>query len=282
MVCLDLGNTATEAGRMNINPATRLRAAAAPAPEFPRTAERAQLNPFTRAFPLPALPPLDVAIIAVLIIGGLFLRLVVLGDRPLHHDESLHATYSWYLMGRANPEYNYDPMMHGPLQFHMIAFFYALFGSSPFTARLWSVTCGTALIAVPLILYWHLGRWTTFILMTMLCLSPITLYFSRFAREDMQYALFTLLLVVSILRFVLDHREGRALHYRWLYVIAVAFIMAYAAKESIYLTAAVLGAFIAAQLALELVEGAWWSGPAAGLALMAAGALGHQLSVAAL
>ena len=267
---------------MNTNPATRLRAAAAPSPEFPRTAVRAYLNPFRRAFPLPALPPLDLAIIAVLIIGGLFLRLVVLGDRPLHHDESLHATYSWYLMGRANPEYNYDPMMHGPLQFHMIAFFYALFGSSPFTARLWSVTCGTALIAVPLILYRHLGRWTTFILMTMLCLSPVTLYFSRFAREDMQYALFTLLLVASILRFVLDHREGRALHYRWLYVVAVAFIMAYAAKESIYLTTAVLGAFIGAQLALELIEGAWWSAPAAGLALMAAGALGHQLTIAVL
>jgi predicted membrane-bound mannosyltransferase len=267
---------------MNTNPATRLRAAVAPSPEFPRATEHTDRNPFTRAFPLPALPPLDVAIIAFLIIGGLFLRLVVLGDRPLHHDESLHATYSWYLMGRANPEYHYDPMMHGPLQFHMIAFFYALFGSSPFTARLWSVTCGTALIAVPLILYRQLGRWTTYILMTMLCLSPITLYFSRFAREDMQYALFTLLLVVSILRFVLDHREGRALHYRWLYVIATAFIMAYAAKESIYLTSAVLGAFIAAQLALELVEGAWWSGPAVGVALMAAGALGHQLGIAVL
>ena len=63
---------------MNTNPATRLRAAAAPSPEFPRTAVRAYLNPFRRAFPLPALPPLDLAIIAVLIIGGLFLRLVVL------------------------------------------------------------------------------------------------------------------------------------------------------------------------------------------------------------
>ena len=267
---------------MNTNSATRLRAAAATQPEFPRTVERSQGNAFARAFPLPALPALDVAIIALLLIGGLFLRLVVLGDRPLHHDESLHATYSWYLMGRANPEYNYDPMMHGPLQFHMIAFFYSLFGSSPFTARLWSVTCGTALIAVPLVLYRQLGRWTTLILMTMLCLSPITLYFSRFAREDMQYALFTLLLVVSILRFVLDYHEGRELHYRWLYVVATAFIMAYAAKESIYLTAAVLGAFIGAQLALELVEGAWWSAPAAGVALMAAGALGHQLGVAVL
>ncbi|MGH2344529.1 MAG: flippase activity-associated protein Agl23 [Chloroflexota bacterium] len=262
---------------MKSNPTVRFRAASAPVPDFSVDDERPSENAFSRIFPRPNLPTLDVVLIAALLVGGLFLRLVVLGDRPLHHDESLHATYSWYLMGSPNPQYNYDPMMHGPLQFHMIAFFYSIFGSSPFTARLWSVTCGTALIAVPLLLYRQLGRWPTFIFMTMLCLSPVTLYFSRFAREDMQYALFTLLLVVSIIRFVLDHKEERPGHYRWLYVIALAFIMAYAAKESIYLTAAVLGAFIGAQLALELVEGAWWAGPAVGLALMAVGVLGHQL-----
>jgi predicted membrane-bound mannosyltransferase len=260
----------------------RLRAVAAPRADIEATPEDSGTNAFRRIFPLPALPTLDVVLIALLVVGGLAIRLAMLADRPLHHDESLHATYSWYLMGGSNPQYNYDPMMHGPLQFHMIAFFYSLFGSSPFTARLWSVTCGTALIAVPLLLRRQLGRWPTFTLMTMLCVSPVCLYFSRFAREDMQYALFNFLLVAAIIRFVLDHKEERPGHFRWLYVVALAFIMAYAAKESIYLTAAVLGAFIGLQLALELLEGAWWAGPAAGVALMADGVLAHQLAVAAL
>ena len=52
---------------------------------------------------------------AGILILALALRLWDLGGQALHHDESLHAVYSWYLFdGRG---YLHNPLMHGPFQF---------------------------------------------------------------------------------------------------------------------------------------------------------------------
>ncbi|MBI2911572.1 MAG: hypothetical protein HYY05_05465, partial [Chloroflexi bacterium] len=68
-----------------------------------------------------------------LVAAAAALHLWDLGGRALHHDESLHAVYSWYLfIGRG---YQHDPLMHGPFQFHGLALLYFLFGVSDFTAR---------------------------------------------------------------------------------------------------------------------------------------------------
>ena len=61
------------------------------------------------------------------------LRFWDLGARAMHHDESLHATYSWYLYkGRG---YEHHPLMHGPFLFHAMSLVYLLFGVSDVTAR---------------------------------------------------------------------------------------------------------------------------------------------------
>src|SRR5512135_1828463 len=75
----------------------------------------------------------------LVILLGAVLRFWGLGDKPLHHDESLHAYFSLLLM-RFNMEqwsgcfngtlsaycYHYDPLTHGPFQFHAIAFVYKI------------------------------------------------------------------------------------------------------------------------------------------------------------
>src|SRR5437879_2585062 len=65
---------------------------------------------------------------------GLVLRFWDLGFKALHHDESLHAFYSWRLYDGEG--YTHDPMMHGPLLFELYALVYLLFGASDFTVRL--------------------------------------------------------------------------------------------------------------------------------------------------
>src|SRR5690242_14183077 len=68
-----------------------------------------------------------IAFLALMAVG-LALRMYDLGYRAFHHDESLHAVYSWYLyVGRG---YIHDPMMHGPFQFHFNALMYFLFGDN--------------------------------------------------------------------------------------------------------------------------------------------------------
>ena len=73
---------------------------------------------------------LDGELAAYLAIVGLSFALHFwnLGARALHHDESLHATYSWYLYKGAG--YKHDPLMHGPVLFHLTALMYFLFGVS--------------------------------------------------------------------------------------------------------------------------------------------------------
>src|SRR4051812_27640031 len=47
-----------------------------------------------------------------------------LGDRALHHDETLHAAYSWRLyMGQG---FIHDPLLHGPFLYHIVALMYFL------------------------------------------------------------------------------------------------------------------------------------------------------------
>ena len=52
---------------------------------------------------------------------GTGLRFWDLGLKPLHHDESMHAYFSWQLF--LDPaSYQYNPLLHGPFQFHAIAY----------------------------------------------------------------------------------------------------------------------------------------------------------------
>ena len=61
-------------------------------------------------------------------------RSYMLGDRVMSHDETSHVYFSWLLdQGRG---YSHDPVTHGPLQFHLIALSYFLFGDNDFSARL--------------------------------------------------------------------------------------------------------------------------------------------------
>src|SRR5207237_2304054 len=75
---------------------------------------------------------------------GLALRFWDLGAKAFHHDESLHAFYSWRLYDGQG--YVHDPMMHGPVLFELNALVFLLFGASDFTARLAPALLGVGVI----------------------------------------------------------------------------------------------------------------------------------------
>ncbi len=189
----------------------------------------------------------DVVTLAVLAVTALALalRLYDLGARAIHHDESLHTVYAWYLAeGRG---YQHNPLMHGPLQFHLIAGLFRLIGDSEVTARLPAALAGGALVAAPLLLRRWLGGAGTVVAALLLALSPSLLYFSRFARNDSLIALWTLLLVAAIWRY---RQTGAA---RWLALLAATLALSFATKETVYLTVAMLLLYLDAALALELL-----------------------------
>ncbi len=198
------------------------------------------------------------------ILLGAILRFWGLGDKPLHHDESLHAYFSLQLLhnlqdwaGCFAPGascYQYNPLLHGPFQFHAIALTYQIsqwlgapdYGVNTFTVRIPAATLGTLIVALPYFLRDYLGKWGAWLACLLLAVSPSMVYFSRFAREDIYMACFTLVLVVGILRYVRDRKM------RWLIIAALGFAFSYATKEATFLTIAVFGSFFVGLLFWEL------------------------------
>src|SRR3712207_3284984 len=169
----------------------------------------------------------DAAPFLLLAAVGLLLRLHELGERAYHHDESLHAVYSWYLyVGRG---YIHDPLMHGPWQFHISALMYFLFGDSDVTGRLAAVLFGTAIIGLPYFLREELGSRGALVASLLFTVSPAFLYFSRFTREDIFLACFTLAMVVGIFGWI------RIRNVRYLHFGSLALILAFADKEATYI-----------------------------------------------
>src|SRR5438105_4916524 len=85
-----------------------------------------------------------------LVIGAGLLRFVDLGSRALHHDESLHATYSYYFV--SGKGYVHDPLMHGPFLFHVTALSYLVFGANDASSRLSAALLGTGVVLLSVLL----------------------------------------------------------------------------------------------------------------------------------
>lgn len=124
-----------------------------------------------------------------------------LGERALHHDESLHAYYSWLFATGGG--YTHDPLMHGPFLFHANALIYLLFGASDVTSRFMPALFGTVLVGLPWLLRGSrfLGRWGALFTSALFLISPSFLYYSRYIRHDMYTVVGSLLLFIAIVRY---------------------------------------------------------------------------------
>jgi uncharacterized protein (TIGR03663 family) len=142
----------------------------------------------------------ELAAYALLVAAALALRLIDLGDRPFHHDESQDAYFSWTFL--EDGDYEYNPLLHGPLRFYLTAGMYALLGDSDFTARLAPALMGTLMVPLPYLLRAQIGRAGAFAAAVLLAFGPSYLYFSRFAREDIYFAAISLALLVVTFRFL--------------------------------------------------------------------------------
>ncbi|MGI8691209.1 MAG: flippase activity-associated protein Agl23 [Thermomicrobiales bacterium] len=171
-----------------------------------------------------------------LFIGAVLTRFWDLGSRALHHDESLHAWFSYqYAIGKG---YQHDPLMHGPFLFHLNALVYVLFGATDASSRYGPALFGVILVMLPILLRPLIGRWGALICAFLLLVSPSILYYSRLLRHDVYLMTFTFLVLVAIARYV-QTQQGR-----WVFVGMIALAMAHANHEASYIIAVLLGAFL--------------------------------------
>ena len=167
---------------------------------------------------------------------ALALRLFHLGSRAMHHDESLHAFYSWQLSEGMGLIHN--PMMHGPLQMEITAGIFFLLGDSDFNARVFYAVIGTVLVVMPILFRSYLGKFGAIFTSSMLCISPAMLYFSRFARNDIIMAVFTFGLVITLWNYLATKNN------KYLYIMSALLALCFGTKETAFLVTGLLGLYL--------------------------------------
>lgn len=161
-----------------------------------------------------------------------------LGAKALHHDESLHAYYSWLFA--TGEGYRHHPLMHGPFLFHANALIYLLFGDSDATSRYMPALFGVALVGLPYLLRGprHLGRWGALVASFLLLISPAILYQSRYIRHDIYTITGTLLFFICIVRY-LENPERK-----WLVIGAASASFLLTNHEIVFAIFAIFGLFL--------------------------------------
>ena len=184
---------------------------------------------------------------ASFLVVGAGMRFWDLGSRALHHDESLHGFYAYEIfLGRG---YEHSPLLHGPFQFFGTALtFFLSGGASDYAVRILPALFGVALIVLPFFFRDRLGRVGALLASGLIALSPTLLYFSRFARNDIYVAVFTLGIVVCLWRYV-DERKPL-----FLYLGAALLGLSFATKENTFINVAVLLVFLNLWLAAGLAR----------------------------
>ncbi len=172
--------------------------------------------------------------------AAIALRVYDLGARVMSHDESIHAFYGYELMRKGT--YTHDPTYHGPLLYHLNALVFFFVGATDATARLSSAIAGTALVAVCWLFRPYLGRAGAFGAAALVAVSPALLFYSRQVWMDLHVALFTMLWIYGVFRYLAD--RGR----RWLYLMTGAMVLAFLAKEVAFIFGAIMGAWLVIEL----------------------------------
>ena len=176
-------------------------------------------------------------VIFAILILAIILRFAFLDLKLFHHDEAIHAWFSYQLLTTGN--YLYDPVYHGPFLYYITASMFALFGDSDLVGRILPRIAGCALI--PLVYWLYRLRYLTgkvaVIAALFLAIAPELVYFSRFLRNDIFVVFFSLLLVVAFLAW-LD--KGK---WYYLALAAVAAALGMCSKENMPLILVTFGVF---------------------------------------
>ena len=138
----------------------------------------------------------------LILILTIILRFAFLDLKLFHHDEAIHAWFSYELVTKG--VYAYDPMYHGPLLYYLTAGMFWLFGQSDLIARLLPALFGTLLIPLVYFIYrlGYLDKRQALVAALFIAISPDLVYFSRFLRHDIFQLFFTLLILVALLYYL--------------------------------------------------------------------------------
>ncbi len=191
----------------------------------------------------------ETVLFGLILFAAVFTRFYDLGTRVMSHDESLHTYYSWRLY--KGQGFAHTPLMHGPLQFHLIALSYFLFGDSDFSARIFAVLTSIATIAMMWKFRPYLGRAGAIVAAGLMVISPYMLYYGRYVRNEAYVGLFGVVMIWAILRY-LDSGENK-----YLYYLTAATVLHFTAKETSFIYTAQALLFLGLLFERDITSKPW-------------------------
>jgi len=164
------------------------------------------------------------AALAAVVAVALAVRFVGLGERVFHWDEA-RVGY-WILQYQATGHWEYRAIVHGPFLFQVNEFLFGVLGDSNAVARAPVALVGGLLPGVAWLFRSRLDDVEVVALAGLLALNPVLVYYSRFMRNDVLVAAFSLAALGFAVRAI-DTGRGRNL------VAAGALLaLAFTAKEN--------------------------------------------------
>lgn len=191
----------------------------------------------------------ETVLFSLLLIVTLFTRFYLLEPRVMSHDENSHVYYSWLLY--RGQGYTHDPITHGPFQFHVVALSYFLFGDSDTSARIPVVLFSIATVAFMWYYRRYLGRAGALVAALLFLISPYMLYYGRYVRNEAFVALFGVITLWAILRYL----ETGA--HRYLYYLTAVTAFHFITKETSFIYTAQALIFLAFFLVYQVVQKPW-------------------------
>ena len=186
-------------------------------------------------------------LVALIILLTVLSRFIDVGERTISHDELNHVVPAYSFN-----TYVYNPVTHGPFQFHMLALSYALFGDSDFSARVPAAAFGVAVVVFTL-LAWkrYLGRLGAIIAGFLMLISPYILFYSRYTRNEIFIVFWGVVMLWLFLRYL----EGG--EPKWLLWLAVIAGFHYADKATAYIFTAESCIFLAILFLIDSLKQKW-------------------------
>ncbi len=201
---------------------------------------------------IPQIPSISIETILIILIMLLafFSRFYLLGERVMSHDETNHVWPSFDLyQGRG---YRHDPITHGPMQFHLIALSFFMFGDSDFTARI-----PAALFSVGAVFFawWgfrrYLGKTGGLVAAFLMLISPYMLFYGRYTRNEGFIELIGSLMLFSILSYL---KTGKP---RYVYLLTLSTVLHFITKETSFIYTAQALIFLALVFISRVYQKPW-------------------------
>ncbi|HLJ85298.1 MAG TPA: flippase activity-associated protein Agl23 [Candidatus Angelobacter sp.] len=168
------------------------------------------------------------------------IRLVLLTQKVLHHDEGVNGLFITGLFRTGNYEYN-PTNYHGPSLYYFAlvtaklnSLLYGKAGLSTFAIRLVPAIFGIGIVGLALLLRRWIGSFGAIATALLLAVSPGMVFFSRYFIHEIPFMFFTFGLVLAVAEY---DRTGRPLY---LILAAASAAFLFATKETCIITFAVL------------------------------------------